>query len=102
MAHSKRKLNFAPKRLLANIKAAENENNNSLTNNDVIKDGIPFVEKSSIDEVFEHSRKIPESLDKSERSTCVLQRTCSDSGFKLSSFACDSKSCVSDFLQASL
>lgn len=121
MTHSKRKLTFVPKRLLDNISSTENKTNYSVTNDDVIKNGSLNVTTSSINDVTNRSNNevIKETnlsfntslqsssknkskyRDTSGRSTCVLQRTPSDSGVRLSSFACDSKSCISDFLQAS-
>ena len=104
--------------------ATENISNQSVTNDDIIKDGSLNMTTSSIGDVTNHfisnneimvdakisisptlefsSKKKTECRDISGRSTCVLQRTTSDSGLRLSSFACDSKSCISDFLQASM
>jgi len=113
MTHSKRKLNFAPKRLLANMTATEDKTNQSVMNDDVVENGSLNVTASSIGDVTSHclsnndttlepsTKNKSEYRDTSGRSTCVLQKTTSDSGVRLSSFASDSKSCVSDFLQAS-
>lgn len=118
MTHSKRKLNFAPKRLLANMTATEGKTvmnddvveNDSLNvaasligeviNNCISNNAIVEETKLSINKTLESSTKNKsEHCDTSGRSTCVLQRTTSDSGVRLSSFADDSKSCDSDFLQ---
>lgn len=75
----------------------------SLGSDDVIKDSIAVLEKASPvraeNQDFNNNENLLKRVDESGRSTCVLQRTRSDSGVRMSSFACDSKSAVSDFLQ---